>query len=276
MIRGMDVIYADELLAVNALTDYLLLLLAARAADLPLKRGRFALAGLLGGIYALAAALLPGPLRTVWAKLGASGLVCAAAFGTGKAARRGWAAFLGVSALFAGALFAAALLSGQGWGPGSVTARVSGRLFLLCFGLCRAAVRVFRSRAVGASETVTVVLTLGGRSATLTALADTGNRLTDPVSGAAVLVADSASLRPLLGDALPSSPPADAAALLRLLSRDPALAPRLGLVPYAAVGGSGLLLTVRPDSVAADGVGVRALVAVSPTPVGNGEYNAIF
>ena len=46
--EGMDVIYADELVALNALIDYLLLVLSARAAELPVRRGRSALAGLLG------------------------------------------------------------------------------------------------------------------------------------------------------------------------------------------------------------------------------------
>ena len=138
----MDVIYADELVALNALIDYLLLLLAARAAELPLRRGRFALAGLLGGLYALAAAVGPGVLRTGAGKLLLSGLMCAVAFGCRREAWKGWGAFLGLSALFAGMVYAAALLSGRPAGPGSVTAGLSARLFLLCFALCRAAVRL--------------------------------------------------------------------------------------------------------------------------------------
>ena len=86
--EGMDVIYADELVALNALVDYLLLALAARAAGLPLRRGRFALSGLLGGGYALAAAVGPGALRTVWVKLLLSLILCALAFGTGRSARK--------------------------------------------------------------------------------------------------------------------------------------------------------------------------------------------
>lgn len=272
---GMDVIYADELAALNALIDYLLLLLAARAAALPLRRGRFAAAGLLGGLYALAAAAGPGWLRTAWAKLGVSALMCALAFGTGRRARRGWGAFLGLSALFAGAVYAAALLSGQRADPGSVTAAVSLRLLAVCFGACWAAVRLFPGRAPPAGCLAAVELTLGDRSVRLTALRDTGNRLRDPVSGAAVLVADGAAMRALVGDALPLPVPEDAPALLRQLARDPRLAPRLGLAPYAAVGGSGLLVTVRPDRASVDGEDVRLLAAVSPTPLGDGEYNAI-
>ena len=95
--EGMDVIYADELVALNALIDYLLLVLSARAAELPVRRGRSALAGLLGGLYALAAAALPGWLRTAGAKLLVSLLICAAAFGAGAGAA-GAGLGLGVSA----------------------------------------------------------------------------------------------------------------------------------------------------------------------------------
>ena len=271
----MDVIYADELVALNALIDYLLLLLAARAAELPLRRGRFALSGLLGGLYALAAAAGPPFLRAGPGKLLLSGLMCALAFGCRRGVWKGWGAFLGLSALFAGAVYAAALLGGRSVGPGSVPAALSPRLFLLCFALCWAAVRLFLERSPPGSAYAEVILTLGERSMQLTALRDTGNRLRDPVSGCAVLTADGRAMEELLGPALPLPVPEDAASLLRQLSRDPRLAPRLGLVPYSAVGGSGLLVTVRPDSVTVDGESVRALVAVSPAAIGNGSYHAI-
>ena len=272
---GMDVIYADELVALNALIDYLLLLLAARAAELPLRRGRFALAGLAGGLYALAAAVGPGVLRTGAGKLLLSGLMCALAFGCRRGVWKGWGAFLGLSALFAGAVYAAALLSGRPAGPGSVPAAISARLLAVCFALCWAAVRLLLERSPPGSARAEVVLTLGERSVRLTALRDTGNRLRDPVSGCAVLTADGRAMGALLGDALPLPVPEDPTVLLRCLARDPRLAPRLGLAPYAAVGGTGLLVTVRPDSVTVDGQDVRALAAVSPVGIGDGDYNAI-
>ncbi|MBR6115118.1 MAG: sigma-E processing peptidase SpoIIGA, partial [Oscillospiraceae bacterium] len=71
----MDVIYVDELIALNAMMDYLLLMLSARLAALPLRRGRCALAALLGGAYALGAAVWP-LWQTGTAKLAASALLC--------------------------------------------------------------------------------------------------------------------------------------------------------------------------------------------------------
>ena len=46
------VLYVDELAALNALVDYCLLAVTAQLGGLPLRRGRLALAALLGGVYA--------------------------------------------------------------------------------------------------------------------------------------------------------------------------------------------------------------------------------
>ena len=54
----MTVIYLDSVFVLNGLMDYLLALCAARLAGIPLRRGRYLLAGLLGGAYA-AAVFLP-------------------------------------------------------------------------------------------------------------------------------------------------------------------------------------------------------------------------
>ena len=53
------VVYLDSVFVLNGLMDYLLALCAARLAGVPLRRGRYVLAGVLGGAYA-AAVFLPG------------------------------------------------------------------------------------------------------------------------------------------------------------------------------------------------------------------------
>ncbi|MBR6115330.1 MAG: sigma-E processing peptidase SpoIIGA, partial [Oscillospiraceae bacterium] len=116
---------------------------------------------------------------------------------------------------------------------------------------------------------------LGSRRVTLRVLRDTGNGLTDPLGGERVLIADAAALAPLLGTV--SAPPcADAAALFRRLSEDPALSGRLRLLPYAAVGtAEGLLVCFRPDRALIGGEPRRLLAGISPTPI-RGGYDAIF
>lgn len=271
----MDVIYADELFALNALIDYVLLCLSARLASLPRRRGRFALAAALGGAYALGAAALPW-LNAPGVKLAVSLPLALTAFG-GPSLWRGWAALLATSALFAGTVVALALLGGQTL-SGGTPAHLSLRVLLLAFGVCQGLVRAVlaylderRSR-----PTAEVTLTLGARRVDLRALRDTGNTLCDPLSGTRVLIADANALRPLLPGGIPGADLSDAAALYRALAREPALSSRLRLVPYAAVGGGGMLLCVRPDRVVVDGAEAVLLAAISPTPLARGDYNAIF
>lgn len=55
-------VYVDSVFVLNALMDYLLVLSVGRLAGIPLRRGRYLLAGLLGGAYAVAV-FLPGLRR---------------------------------------------------------------------------------------------------------------------------------------------------------------------------------------------------------------------
>ena len=55
----MEVVYLDQVFAVNVLVDYCIVLAAARMSGAVLRRGRYLLAALAGGLYA-AMTVLPG------------------------------------------------------------------------------------------------------------------------------------------------------------------------------------------------------------------------
>ena len=55
----MTVVYIDSVFVLNTLMDYLLCLVTARLAGIPLRRRRYLLAALAGGGYAVAV-FLPG------------------------------------------------------------------------------------------------------------------------------------------------------------------------------------------------------------------------
>lgn len=116
-----------------------------------------------------------------------------------------------------------------------------------------------------------MVVRLGERSTRFTALVDSGNTLSDPMTGKGVLVAEGDHLRSLLPPEVDYSRPAQCFPTLR----DPK---RFRLLPYRSVGvDQGLLLAVRADSVRVNGqdLGPR-LVALSPTPVSDsGNYQAL-
>ena len=78
----MTVVYLDSVFLLNGIMDYLMFLSAATLAGLPLRRGRYILAALLGGTYA-AAVFLPGlgGLASLPAKAAAGILLGVTAFG---------------------------------------------------------------------------------------------------------------------------------------------------------------------------------------------------
>lgn len=139
---SMDVIYADELFALNGIIDYLLLLSAARLRGGVLRRGRFALAAVLGGGYALAA-VLPGLawLQSLGIKLALSLAMAWIAYGGGAGLWKSWACFLGLSAAFGGAVYGASLLAG---GAGRAGACVPARTGFILWGLLCGTAAVFR------------------------------------------------------------------------------------------------------------------------------------
>ena len=111
----------------------------------------------------------------------------------------------------------------------------------------------------------------------LTALQDTGNTLTDPVTGRPVLVAEGTRMKPLLpSDVLELL--WDPTAAMERFGQEP-WGRRLRLLPYRAVGvDCGFLLAVRCDQVSVGGKDYGGLlVALSPTPVSDGGgYQALF
>ena len=195
----MDVIYLDSLFGLNLLIDYCLVLVSARVCGVVLHRWRYALAALIGALYA-ALMVLPGFgwLANGMMKLALGAAMALIAFGGEAHLVRCTVVFFAVSAAFGGAVYAASMLAGVSPGSGALVT-VSGRVLALSFAACYAAVSlVFRRRARAADREVrTVTVMLAGRSVTLRALRDSGNDLHDPVSGLPAAVVERAAVLPL-------------------------------------------------------------------------------
>ena len=235
----MDVIYLDSLFGLNLLIDYCLVLVSARVCGVVLRRWRYALAALIGALYA-ALMVLPGFgwLANGMMKLALGAAMALIAFGGEAHLVRCTVVFFAVSAAFGGAVYAASMLAGVSPGSGALVT-VSGRVLALSFAACYAAVSlVFRRRVRAADREVrTVTVTLAGRSVTLRALRDSGNDLHDPVSGLPAAVVERAAVLPLFPavHALPD----DAVQALEALSALPECTGRVVLLPYRAVGVTG-------------------------------------
>lgn len=282
----MTVIYVDTLFLLNAIVDYLLLLAAARLAGEPLRRLRFALGAVLGGFYAVAI-FLPGLsfLSHPLCRAASALLMMVAAYGGSRRLLRQGILFVALTCAFGGGVVAIGLMGGTGLslGGGVFYSSMDLKMVLLSAAVCYLVItlvfqRLGRHTAAG-GELARAVLRLGERRVELTALVDTGNTLTDPVSGRGVMVAE--------GDAARDLFPHDRRPTAEDL-RDPAGAlERLGtgrwrgrfrLLPYRSVGVErGLLLAVRADSLEVDGCARGpVLVALSPTPVSDGGgYRAL-
>lgn len=280
------VIYVDSVFVLNAAMDYLLFLVTARLAGVTLRRGRYLLAALAGGAYAVAV-FLPGGgfLAATPAKLAAGILLALLAFGREEKLLRLILLLFAIACALAGCVLALGLLAGSGVPAvnGVFYTDVDAKILLIAATAAYLVMTVvFRAAAkhgVG-GELLPVRVCIGGRVTELTALWDSGNALRDPAGGRPVLVTAPGALdgslprelcRQLSPERLRS--PADLMELVRQAA--PELRPCL--LPYHTVGTSaGLLLAVRTDWVEIAGTkygGVSA--ALSPTSLGTG-YMALW
>lgn len=261
----MRIVWIDVCFALNAAADYLLCLLAARLCSAPLRRGRYALAALLGALYAVASAVWGGALLSPPGKLLAAAALCLTAFCGARSFFRLCAAFLALGAALGGALWALTLAV-----PGFA---LTPAVLAAAFALFSSALSVYlrgcaapREREIAAAE-----LFFLGRSARFRVLLDTGNALADPVSGAHVMVVTPAALRAVFGEyaALFSLP--EPLEILACADRTETLRGRLRLVPFASVGARGFLVAFRPERLEISGrERADLLVALSPSASGDG------
>lgn len=261
-------IYADILFIVNLYIDAMLIAAVRRFLRLPLSRGRWLLAAVLGGFSGLCA-LLPDlsgfPLFCLTA-------VQALALSAAAFAPKPWGTLL--KATFLLFLFGAAL-SGllslmQTFLPftgvillnGTVYFDISPLLLIvltcLAYGVLYIFDRLFQKRE---PDILFAGLTLsqGGKTVQLPAKVDTGLTLREPFSGLPVIVAEQAAVQALL--------PPD-------FGTEACSFP-LRFVPYNSVGGEGLLPAFRPEQVKIGQKDADCWVAVSPRPLSAGSFSAL-
>lgn len=282
----MQVVYIDTLFLLNSLVNYLLLLASARLAGEVIHRLRLLLGAIFGGLYAVCVCLPPFTfLLHPLVKLGVAIIMIVISFGGANRLLRVTLLFFGVTAAFGGGIFAIQLLGQQGNSlfQGIYYTAMDVRLILLsaagCYGVITLIFQRIGTHTVSHGELVPVVLTLADRQVTLMALIDTGNTLTDPVSGRPVMVVHGDKLRPLF---LPEQFPSlhhlknPTHAMEHLAQGAHGLHYRL--LSYRAVGvEGGMLLAIRLDKVVVNGEDCgKLLVALSPNAVSDGGgYSAL-
>lgn len=247
-------VYLDGVVLLNFLVDFLLLLAAGRLCGFPVKIGRAAAGGALGGVYA-AFCLLPGFAflgNFLWRTVSLMAMAVIA-YGYSLSALRRGLVFVFLCLALGGAVI--------GIGKGGILGILSaaGVLCLMC---CVG----FRGR-LGGTTYIPVELSYGEHHLKLTALQDTGNALRDPVTGQPVLVigADAAQKLTGLTQEQLQTPVESVGAI-----------PGLRLIPYHSVGACGFLLALRLQGVKIGSWQGCTLVAFAPDGLSReGAYQAL-
>lgn len=227
------VLYADILFLVNLSMDIVTLYITARLTSSPFSALRACISAAIGALFATAAvALSLGTLVTV-AGTGAVSLIMVRIVFDGKGTELicKSAVFWGSGALLGGIMTAVCSLGNTS--PSADTDADSASLLFIGSVLCLGAVRLFTH--MRRHPQVKLRITLFKRSITLTALSDSGNLLTDPLSGKAVIPVDAAVLSPLIHIPVGEIPVS--------------LYGRVRLIPLKSGGESTVLTGFVPDSV---------------------------
>lgn len=255
-------VYIDEVFLVNLIMDWLILWSVGYMGQARASRARLAAGAALGACYSVAIFSPWGALLAALpVKLGCSLLMLRATFPF-----TGWRNFLKQTAYFylisfvlGGAALAVPYLlerrAVRVWNGIALT-QVDFRLFWLALaaGLAGLAVFLLRQHLRRDLSAPPLILTArvvsGGRQASLRLLVDTGNSLTDPLSGWPVIVAEQEALLELWPEPLQTLlREARSADQIFLAAAETELAGRLRLIPYRTVGRQGYLLGFRPDAV---------------------------
>ncbi len=252
----MRVLYLDVLLLLNFCMDYMALYLTG--AFLHRKRSAWRLCGAaaFGAVYALASVLFAGneTIGNVLSFAAALLMAYIAYGGEGGGGRffRLLALFYGISFLLGGTVTAAYVLL-DSYLPRAVLAGSENTdLRLVIFSLT-AAISGIAVRLIGAwlqrketARALRVTVFLDGKGVSFDALLDSGNLLSDPLSGRRVIIASSASLVGLMETNVLKTLSKGEAALSFLPS---SISRRVRLIPVHGIGGDRLLVGILPDRI---------------------------
>ena len=127
------------------------------------------------------------------------------------------------------------------------------------------------------TESVAVEAVLFGRRIALSALVDTGNLLTDPISGRGVIVVDANRLATVLPPAFASAVRGGSRAISKYLVDHPREALSIRLIPAKSATGEGMLAAMLPERLVIR-EGKRTYEAdylLAPCALGRTDFDAV-
>ena len=267
-------VYVDLVFLLNFAVNYLLLRGTARLGAAAVRRGRLCWSAVFGAVYAVVI-YLPGLgwLSHWLCKLLTAVGMLLLSYGLRPSTGRLAAIFATLSLVLCGAVYGTQALQGRPivWGE-SLFYPVRFSTLLLTALAVNLACRLLLPRLNHGNDSILpVTLEREGHRIQLSALRDSGNTLTDPLSGAPVLTVywkAARSLLPLSVGQTDFDKPTTLA--LRLRNCHPRL------IPYRAVGVESGLLLALPCRITLGNEQTLGLVAFSPTPLSDGgAYDAL-
>lgn len=270
-------VYADVLFAVNFVVNMILISLTALLTKKPASMVRKIVSASVGAIYAVF--MFVPELRftgLLVSKFALSAVMTAVAFGIRniKSYIKHLCLFYMVTLMCGGctlafAFFSAGEQSSVAVNNGIVHFDTSLGTIALCSAICYGVIRIFFAmyKRYVSRDYRRVVVCKNGRAVTLNVLLDTGNLLTDPLTGHPVIVAEKSALKGIIPSDVDES---DIVALSQHISG-------VRLIPFKSLGcENGLLTGFEPDSVFSDcPVNSHITIAINPASLGSGEYNAL-
>lgn len=265
-------LYGDVLFLVNFSMDFLTLYITALILHRSVKKRRFVLSAAIGGVYGVAACFMGGALIfRIAVNIAVSVLMCCIVFGEKPLAP--CALFYGTGCLLGGVMTAVFGMIDSI--PGTRTVFVDGAYrtvsgdipvgWSAVVAAAAAIIAVICGRYAGRKRETPeyrVTVTFRGHSAELTGICDSGNLLSEPITGRPVIIVTVEALKGLLPEEVYlwflSGDPLDVAGLPAEYIR------AVKLIPAESVGGRKLLAGLLPDSVSVSGEEKNALVAVCP------------
>lgn len=278
--------YADELIFINLIVNYFLILATAFVSGTEFRRKRVLFGSAVGGLSSLIIFIPPVHIAlSVLIKLILSSLITMCSF-ENKSFRqflKRYTAFFLVNFIFAGIMLAVWLTfrpEGMVYNNGVLYFDINATLLVLLSVVCYAVVtlisKLLRRRTIethfGKAE-----ITLDNKKIKADALLDTGNGLQDAFTGKPVIIAQYCFVSQML--------PPELNAFFERGSLSECEVPdgwsgRIRLIPFNTVGCKGLLPSFRCDVIKAvcgknTAVGSDVFVGVTKQKIFNGEYGVI-
>ena len=270
-------VYGDILFIINFSMDFLSLYITSRFLHYKAKPLPLSVASAIGAAYAVAELFLSGKgILSILVNLATAFLMCYIVFGKVRLYRF-FLMFCAVSFLLGGCMTALYSLFGHisvGNSTSAASTEISGKLpigIILPIAICSVLFSFIWERTISSKRNASrgeIEIVCGERSVKLSALYDSGNLLTDPISGAPVILTGCRKLLEILpGKAASIMENGDLSPIASMQHDD---AVRIKCIPSKSVGGEKLLIGFMPDYVIIDGIRKKACVAFENT---NSKYD---